>query len=188
MAARIPIITPESELNAEQKRVLEGLLGRRGGRIPGPYRFTLHCPEITELMHPFGELLRLRSSFPLNVSEMAICATARGWDSDYIFTSHSAGALKAGVELQVIEAMQRGERPAFKQKDEEAVYDFAIELVVNHKISDATYQRVLKMYDVPKAVELSSLIGYYSLVACTILAHDMPLPADARRLAPRKNK
>jgi len=188
MAARIPIITPESDLNAEQRRVLEGLLGRRGGRIPGPYRFTLHCPEITELMHPFGELLRLRSSFPLNVSEMAICATARGWDSDYIFTSHSQGALKAGVNPAVIDAIQRGERPAFEKKDEEAVYDFASELVVNRKISDATYKRVLDMYGVEKAVELSALIGYYSLVACTILAHEMPLPADARRLAPRKQK
>jgi 4-carboxymuconolactone decarboxylase len=186
MAARIPVITPESELNAEQRRVLEGLLGRRGGRIPGPYRFTLHCPEITELMHPFGELLRLRSSFPLRVSETAICATARAWDSDYIFTSHSQGALKAGVDLAVIEAMQRGERPVFKEADEEAVYDFTTELCVNHKISDATYQRVLNMYDAPKAVELSSLIGYYSLVAATILAHEMPLPAEARRLAPRK--
>ena len=66
------MITPESALNPEQRRVLAGLLDRRGGRIPGPYRFTLHCPEITELMHPFGELLRLRSSFPLRVSEMAI--------------------------------------------------------------------------------------------------------------------
>src|SRR3954464_6050478 len=147
MPARIPVITPESDLNAEQKRVRAGLLGRRGGRIPGPYRFTLHCPEITELMHPFGELLRLRSSFPLNVSEMAICATARAWDSDYIFTSHSQGALKAGVEPAVIEAMQRGERPQFKEAAEEAVYDFATELCVKHKISDATYQRALKLYD-----------------------------------------
>ena len=186
MTARIPIITPESDLNAEQRRVLAELLGRRGGRIPGPYRFTLHCPEITELMHPFGELLRLKSTFPLRVSEIAICATARAWDSDYIFTSHSQGALKAGVDLPVIEAMQRGERPVFKQADEKAVYDFTTELCVNHKISDATYQRTLKMYDVPKVVELSALIGYYSLVACTILAHEMPLPTDARRLLPRK--
>jgi 4-carboxymuconolactone decarboxylase len=186
MPARIPLISTDSELDSEQRRVLEGLLGRRGGRIPGPYRFTLHCPEITELMHPFGEKLRLQSSFPLRLSEMAIVSTARAWDSDYIFTSHSAGALKAGVELPVIEAMQRGERPVFGQADEEAIYDFTTELCVNHKISDAAYQRVLKAYDVPRVVELSSLIGYYSLVAVTLLAHEMPLPEGARRLAPRK--
>jgi 4-carboxymuconolactone decarboxylase len=186
MPARIPIITPESDLNPVQRRVLAGLLDRRGGRIPGPYRFTLHCPEITELMHPFGEKLRMDSSFPLRISEMAIVSTARAWDCDYVFNAHAAGALKGGVELSVIEAMQRGERPVFKQADEEAVYDFTTELCVKHKISDATYQRVLKMYDVPKVVELSSLIGYYSLVAATILAHETPLPDGARRLAPRK--
>ena len=187
MPPRIPLITPESDLSPVQRRVLAGLLDRRGGRIPGPYRFTLHCPEITELMHPFGEKLRLQSSFPLRLSEMAIVSTARAWDSDYIFNSHSEGALKAGVELPVIEAMQRGERPAFKQADEEAIYDFTTELCVKHKISDASYQRVLKMFDVPRVVELTALIGYYSMVATTLLAHEMPVPEGARRLSPRKN-
>jgi 4-carboxymuconolactone decarboxylase len=42
------------------------------------------------------------------------------------------------------------------------------------------------MYDVPRVVELSALIGYYSMVAATLLAHEMPLPEGARRLAPRK--
>jgi len=186
MPARIPLISPDSELNSEQRRVLEGLLGRRGGRIPGPYRFTLHCPAITELMHPFGEKLRMDSSFPLRLSELAIVSTARAWDCDYVFNAHAPGALKDGVEPSVIEAMQRGERPVFRQADEEAIYDFTTELCVNHKIADATYQRVLKMYDVPKLVELSSLIGYYSLVAATLLAHEMPLPEGGLRLAARK--
>jgi 4-carboxymuconolactone decarboxylase len=186
MPARIPLISPESDLNPVQRRVLAGLLDRRGGRIPGPYRFTLHCPEITELMHPFGEKLRMQSSFPLRLSEMAIVSTARAWDCDYVFNAHAAGALKGGVEPSVIEAMQRGERPVFKLADEEAIYDYTTELCVNHKISDATYQRVLKMYDVPRVVEVTTLIGYYSMVAATLLAHEMPLPEGARRLAPRK--
>jgi len=185
MPARIPLITPESDLNPVQHRVLDALLGRRGGRIPGPYRFTLHCPEVTELMHPLGEVLRLQSTFPLRLSEMAIVSTARAWDCDYVFNAHAAGALKGGVELSVIEALQRGERPVFKQADEEAIYDFTTELCVKHKIADATYQRVLKMYDVPRVVELTMLIGYYSMVATTILAHEMPVPEDARRLSPR---
>ena len=186
MPPRIPLISLDSELNPEQRRVLDGLLGRRGGRIPGPYRFTLHCPEITELMHPLGEKLRMDSSFPLRLSEMAIVSTARAWDCDYVFNAHAAGALKGGVELSVIEAMQRGERPVFKQADEEAIYDYTTELCVNHKIADATYQRVLKMYDVPRVVELTALIGYYSMVAATLLAHEMPVPEGGLRLAPRK--
>ena len=186
MPARIPLICPESELNAEQRRVLDALLGRRGGRIPGPYRFTLHCPEITELMHPLGELLRLNSGFPLRLSELAIITTARGLDSEYIYNSHSVHALKGGIQQSAVDAMARGERPVFAQADEQAIYDYTKELVENHKISDETYARALKLFDVKGVVELSALIGYYSMVAATILAHAMPVPEDAIRLAPRK--
>ena len=186
MPARIPLISPDSELNPEQRRVLNGLLGRRGGRIPGPYRFTLHCPEITELMHPLGELLRLKSSFPLRLSELAIITTARGLDSEYIFNSHSVHALKGGIQQSVVDAMARGERPVFAQADEQSIYDYTRELVEDHKIGDETYARALKLFDVKGVVELSALIGYYSMVAATTLAHAMPVPEGGLRLVPRK--
>jgi len=185
--ARIPLISPESDLNAEQKRVLEGLLGRRGGRIPGPYRFTLHCPEITELMHPFGELLRLRSTFPLRLSEFAIIITARAWDCDYVFQAHAKIALEDGLSQSIVDALARNERPKFEKEDEEALYDYLTELFANHTISDETHTRAKALFGVPGIVELTVLSGYYGMVAMTLLAHDMPLPEGAKPpLTPRK--
>src|SRR3954451_23703909 len=157
---RIPIITPESDLNAEQKRVLEGLLGRRGGRIPGPYRFTLHCPEITELMHPFGEVVRLRSTFPLRLSEFAIIVTARAWDCDYVFQAHAKIALENGLRTSVAGALTRNERPTFDKEDEEAIYDYLTELSEKHTISDKTHARAKELFGVPRIVELALLSGY----------------------------
>lgn len=176
---RIPIITLESDLNAEQKRVLEGLLGRRGGRIPGPYRFTLHNPEVTEYMHPFGELLRLRSSFPLRLSELAIIVTARLWDCDYVFHSHAPNGVKNGLPESVVEALKRNERPNFEQEDEEVIYDYLTELYRNHAISDKTHERAKKLFGVSGIVELTALSGYYGMVAMQLLAHEMPLPEGA---------
>ena len=176
---RIPIITLESDLNAEQKRVLEGLLGRRGGRIPGPYRFTLHNPEVTEYMHPFGELLRLRSSFPLRLSELAIIVTARLWDCDYVFHSHAPNGVKNGLSESVVEALKRNERPTFEQEDEEVIYDYLTELYRNHAISDKTHERAKKLFGVSAIVELTALSGYYGMVAMQLLAHEMPLPEGA---------
>ena len=51
---RIPLITESGDLTSAQRRVVEGILGRRGGRIPGPYRFGLHCPEVTEAWQECG--------------------------------------------------------------------------------------------------------------------------------------
>jgi 4-carboxymuconolactone decarboxylase len=174
--ARIPLITPESDLNPEQKRVLQGLLGRRGGRIPGPYRFTLHCPEITELMHPFGEALRMRSTFPLRLSELAIIVTARMWDCDYVFQAHAPNAVKNGLPQSVVDGLARNERPAFDKEDEEAIYDYLSELFQKHAISDKTHARAKALFGVPGIVELTALSGYYGLVSMMLLAHEMPLP------------
>ena len=177
---RIPLISPESDLNAEQKRVLEGLLGSRGGRIPGPYRFTLHCPEITELMHPFGEVLRLRSTFPLRLSELVIIVTARMWDCDYVFQAHAPNAVKNGLPQSVVDALERNERPKFEKEDEEAIYDYLTELFENHAISDKTHARAKALFGVPGVTEMTLLSGYYGVVAMTLLAHEMPLPEGVK--------
>jgi 4-carboxymuconolactone decarboxylase len=184
--ARIPLISADGELTPEQRRVVDAILGRRGGRIPGPYRLSLHCPELTEAWHPLGETLRLKSKFPLRLTELVIVLAARAWDSAYIFNAHGKLALQGGITQDVIDALAEGKRPRFEQADEEAIYDYCMELFDRHAISDATYRRALEIFKAPGLVELTALFGYYTMVAMTLLAHDMPVPAEARVLAPRQ--
>ncbi len=184
---RIPLISPESDLSPEQRRVVEGLLGKRGGRIPGPFRFSLHCPEVTEVWHPLGEALRLKSKFPPRLSELAIVITARAWDCDYVFNAHAPAAVKGGIAQPVIDAMVNGERPSLAQSDENAMYDYCTELFEHHAVSDETHARARELFGIPGVVELTALIGYYSMVAMTILAHEMPLQEGARLLLPKRH-
>ena len=178
--ARIPLIDVDSNLDPAQKRVVDAILGRRGGRIPGPFRMTLHCPEITEVMHPLGEALRLKTTFPLRLSELAIIITARAWDCDYVFNAHAKIAIENGLAPAVAEAIARNERPKFDKEDEEVLYDYCAELFENHSISDGTYERARALFDVPKLVELTALTGYYGMVSMTLLAHRMPLPEGVK--------
>mgnify|MGYP002633810424 CR=1 FL=1 len=178
--ARIPLISEKSELTPEQSRVVDAILGRRGGRIPGPFRLSLHCPELTEVWHPLGEMLRLKSGFPLRLSELGILIAARGWDCDYVFNAHTSHALKGGLSQAVIDAMAAGKRPVFEKPDEEAAYDYGMELFEHHTISDKTYARALELFGNAGVVELAALIGYYSMVSMSMIAHAMPLPEGAQ--------
>ena len=184
--ARIPVITESSDLSPAQRRVVDGILGRRGGRIPGPYRFGLHCPDVTEAWHPLGEVLRLKSTFPLRLSELAIIVAARAMDCDYVFNAHAPAAIKAGLAEAIVDALVQGKRPPFANKDEEAIYDYCMQLHERHAISDAAHARVVELFGVPGAVELTALFGYYVMVAMTLLAHEMPLQQDAKYRLARK--
>ena len=43
----------------------------------------------------------------------------------------------------------------------------------------ATYDAVLRDWGVASIVELTALIGYYTMVAMTLNAHEIPLPEGA---------
>lgn len=184
--ARIPFVSETGDLTPEQRRVLDVILGRRGGRIPGPFRFALHCPAITEVWHPLGEKLRMKSGFPLRLSELGILMAARAMDCEYVFNAHATTAIEAGIARPVVDALASGRRPAFDKPDEEAIHDFCRELAENHKVSDKSYARAKELFGVPGVVELAALLGYYTMVSMTLLAHEMPLQEGAKfRLAPR---
>jgi 4-carboxymuconolactone decarboxylase len=181
--ARIPIFNEQSDFNPVQRRVVDGILGRRGGRIPGPYRLSLHAPEVTEVWHPLGEKLRLNSCFPLRLSEFAIIVTARCLDCDYVFNAHAKIAVEAGLSQSIADAMVKNQRPAFAADkngaEEEAIYDYGTELFRKHAISDKSYDRAKAIFGIPAIVELSCLMGYYGMVAMTLLSHQMPLQEGA---------
>ncbi len=182
--ARIPLISEKDDLAPEQRRVVDGILGKRGGRIPGPFRLSLHCPAITEVWHPLGEMLRLKSAFPLRLSELTILMAARSMDCDYVFNAHASIAVEAGLPQAVVGALEKNARPVFGKPDEETIYDYCRELHEQHAVSDKTYARAQELFGVPGVVELTALFGYYTMVAMTLLAHEMSVPEGARyRLA-----
>jgi 4-carboxymuconolactone decarboxylase len=103
-----------------------------------------------------------------------------------VFNAHADAAVKGGLAQSVIDAMVKGERPTLAQNDEMALYDYCTELFEHHAVSDKTYSRARVLFGIPGVVELTALIGYYSMVAMTILAHEMPLQEGARPLMAKR--
>jgi 4-carboxymuconolactone decarboxylase len=77
----------------------------------------------------------------------------------------------------VIDDIYAGRRPTSAEPQMLAIHDYAAELQERRSVSDATYQRVLDDWGVVGVVELTALIGYYTMVAMTLNAHEFPLPA-----------
>lgn len=176
--ARIPLF-PLAQMTDEQQRVYDAVVQGPRGVVVGPLRAALHRPELADKWQQFGEILRYRTSLPPRLSELAVIITARHWSAQLEWQQHAPAALKGGLGPAIVEAIRTGERPVFAAADEQAVYDYCREMHEHKSISDETYRRAHELFGTLGVVELTALMGYYTMVAMTLLAHEIPLPDGA---------
>lgn len=173
---RIPL--PQSDqLDPEQRRVHDAIASLRNGHIPAHYRAALYNPELSDKWQQLGELLRYRTSLPLRLSELAILVAAKYHRCEYEWHMHVDVARQAGLPDDVIESIKEGRRPNFSNPDDVAIYEYCSELFESKFVSDAVYKRTLDTIATRGIVELTALLGYYAMVAMSVNAHELPLPA-----------
>lgn len=174
----MPRITlPEpGTLSAEQQRVHDKIVSGRRGRIQGPLRAAIHNADLAERWSALGELLRYHTSLTPRQSEIAILVTGRHCNSPFEWYAHRQEAEKAGIETPVIEALLAQTRPGGLAEDDLLIHDYALELNRHKSVSKATYERTLQRFGERTVVELTALVGYYTMVAMTLNAHEIPLP------------
>ncbi len=135
--------------------------------------------EITNIGGEAAVLDRFNTSLPKRLSELAICVTGRRWSSQVEWFVHARAAEQAGIAPAALEAIKDGRPPAFGDAQDALVYDFARELQQEGRVSDATYATARDAFGVKGVVELTALIGYYTMVSMTLNAHGIPLPDGA---------
>ncbi|MGW0827384.1 carboxymuconolactone decarboxylase family protein [Streptomyces sp. NPDC002845] len=172
---RIPLPAGE-QLDPAQRAVFDAMISGPRGRVQGPIRAAIHNPELAERWQHLGALLRYGTSLSPRVSELAILVTARHWDSRLEWILHTAHAANAGVPSGLAEAVRQGRTPEFDDPTDRAVYEFVTGLLRRHDVPDEVYDGVLRPLGVPGVVELTGLVGYYSMVAMTLNVHRIPLP------------
>lgn len=175
---RIPLPTPET-MTPEQRKVYDMIVTGPRGTLVGPLRAALHRPELAEKWQQLGELLRFRTSLPPQLSELAILVTARRWSCQVEWYMHARAAAACGLEPAIVEAIRNGRKPTLADAHARVIYDYSVELSARGKVSEAVYQATLAAIGEVGVVELTALIGYYTMVAMTLNAHEIPLPDGA---------
>ena len=172
---RISLPTPDT-MSPAQRAVYDRIVSGPRGKIQGPLRAALHNAELADKWEPLGALLRYRTSLSPRLSEIAILVTGRACNSPFEWYAHRIEGEKAGIEPAIIEALLAGTVPPDLGADESAVYHYAVELNRHKSVSDATYAVALARFGERGVVELTALIGYYTMVAMTLNCHEIPLP------------
>jgi 4-carboxymuconolactone decarboxylase len=166
--SRLPIRSADG-LNDQERRTLAAILRSRGS-LAGPFAAWLYSPELADRAQRLGETVRYHTSMPPRLSELAILITAHHLECRLEWAIHEPIARKAGVPDDVVEALRMGETPNSVMEEEAALYGYCRELLETKFVSDPTYARAVHALGQKTVVELTILVGYYTLVAYTLNA------------------
>lgn len=175
---RLPPI-PGHAMNDAQRAAVESVVSGPRGALVGPFVPLLRSPELMEKVQQLGAYLRYRSAIGPRLTELAILLVAREWDQQVEWAIHAPIALEMGIAPHVVDAIARRARPPRMYADEQAVYDFSLELMASKRVSDATWEKAVSHFGEQGVIDLIGLNGYYTLLAMVMNASRTPAPPSA---------
>ena len=179
--ARISPIVDREALAPEHQGVYDAIQASRGG-VGGPFGILLHSPPLAGLVAELGAYIRFKSHLPPAGEELAIITVAREMDCHTEWSGHVRLARQAGVREEAIAAIRDRQAPAGLTEDEAVIVRYVQELIRHRKVSTATYDAALQRFEVPTLVELTTLVGYYALLAGLFSAFEVGPPPNAEPL------
>jgi 4-carboxymuconolactone decarboxylase len=172
----------ESRMDETQRRIFNECRAGPRGAVPPPVHVWLQSPGLANHAHKLGAHVRFGTQFTPRQTEIAILMTARYWTAQFEWAAHVGLARQAGLPQDVIDAIAERRTLSFSDPDEQLVYDFCRDYYDDHRVEDATYERVVARFGERGIVDLAGLIGYYSFVSVTLNVFEVPTPPGAKRL------
>ncbi len=186
--SRIGPFAPDT-LNDQQRAIYDGIAGGKRasgpqlfdltdnqGRLNGPFNALLLSAPIGAALSAVGEAIRYGTKMPDRVREIAILVVAQEYKSEFEWYAHEAIGRHIGINDTLIGAIKRGEKPKFDDLEEELQYDFCYELIKTRKINDDLYEKINKLAGPERAMELASLVGYYTSLSLIMNVFEVGAP------------
>jgi 4-carboxymuconolactone decarboxylase len=146
------------------------------GQYPGPYNFLLRSPELAMRWRQLAEYIRFETSVPLRLNELAILIQARFWTAQFEWWAHYPLALRAGLPQSIVDDLKVGKRPSGMRLDEEAVYDFCVEMMRDHHVGDATFAKLTAQFTEQQITDLVAVTGFYATVSMILNTVEADIP------------
>jgi 4-carboxymuconolactone decarboxylase len=133
-----------------------------------------------------GEFVRYKTTLPGDgkLSEFAILLVASHFNCQAEWSIHEPIARAKGVGDESIDAIRNGEKPFDLTREETALYNFVTQLLKEHFVSTAVFAETLACFGEQTTVELTTLVGYYTMVAMTLNVFEVAVPPNLPPLLP----
>ena len=175
--ARIPLVTREM-VKDELRPIFDEVSSGPSGVGTGPMSVLKYSPEMSKRAIPLFNYVRNESSLPQRVRELAMLVTARSMDCPYIWNAHAALGRQAGLSDELVNAL-RDNRPLPPLSPEEsAVVGYGRDLFQTRRVGDENFKAILELFGAQGLVELTTLMGYYTMLAFNANAVELDVHGD----------
>src|ERR1700680_3440932 len=182
-AEDIPRFAPlkADELTQAQKAWADMIAAppRNAKFVNQPYRAYIRNPDLAPRLSALSDYLRWNTSLPPRLSELAILITARQWTAQYEWFAHYPLALKGGLDPKILSALAEGKPPSNRKDDEAALYDLAMALYRDKKVSDPVYKAALEKFGERGIMDIIGIMGYYDITSMTLITMQAGAPNDS---------
>jgi 4-carboxymuconolactone decarboxylase len=150
---------------------------QKDGVLVGPFGAQLHTPRVGQHFLGMSKAISQVPGLSPRNREIAIITTGARFNAAYELYAHKVLGRMKGISEEEIEEMLRGKRPETFDEEGKAVYDAAHELVDGSgPLSQAAWDRLVKLLSKDGATALVQLVGFYSYVCMILRGFDCKIP------------
>lgn len=173
---RIPDWSPE--LKNQPDDLVNAVLARRGGTLLNLDKALLWSEPVARGWNVYLKAVRTELPTSRKLRELAICTVAVLTGAHYEYHHHAPDFLAAGgtqVELDALNTWLKSNRHEVPVNNaltaiEIIVIQYAIEMTLDIKVKDSTFQTLRQHFDTTQIVELTTAIATYNMVARFLVA------------------
>lgn len=171
---RVPYASRDG-MDAAGQAIWDEIETSRGG-VARNYAAILNNPQAAGAMAGLGGYARYETPLPARIKALAVLTVAREACGKYVWTVNQTAAKQAGLTDEIIAAILEYRAPAGFDADDAAVVQFVLELLRQHRISDATFEAMRALVGNDGVVDVLVVSGYYHTLAHCLQALDVDLP------------
>ena len=149
------------------------------GRLNGPFNALLHIPAVGEAISRLGEAIRYRTQLTDRCRETAILVVAVQHRDEFEWYAHAPIARHVGLTDDQVDDLLRNADPVFDDAAERAAHQLAVAAARGEGVDDPVWLDAVDKIGIHGAIEITAVVGYYTLLASMMKAHDIRLPAGA---------
>jgi 4-carboxymuconolactone decarboxylase len=169
--ARLPHITKKEQVAAKDQATFDSIVASRGA-VQGPFTMFMHAPEVSGRVAHLGAYVRFEGSLDMRVRVLAAMTVAREFEGMYVWGAQTGGARRLGVPETTIAAIRENRSDGIPAEDAQIV-EFTRQLLRQHRVEGKLFNAVQSRFGNDELVQLTTAIGYYTLLCMTVNAAEL---------------